>query len=84
MLPTVSGVANYFGKSNYGTHHLDEERKQQGVAQGIKFHLDTRFSSSYYQVVSVNSCMNAIKVCVQSKTLKFDTAAVNLNSYEQF
>lgn len=32
----------------YGTHHLDEERKKQGVSQGIKSHSETRFSSSYY------------------------------------
>ncbi|KAF8809221.1 hypothetical protein BYT27DRAFT_7254735 [Phlegmacium glaucopus] len=74
MLSVVSGVANYFGKSNYGTHHLDEEHKKQGVAQGIKSHSETRFSSSYYQVVSVNSCKNAINKCIQSRTLKFDTA----------
>lgn len=76
MLSIVSGIANYFGKSNYGTHHLGVERQKEGVSEGIKSHSDTRFSSSYYQVVSVNSCMNAIKRCVQSGTLKFDTAAV--------
>ncbi|TFK59158.1 hypothetical protein BDN72DRAFT_781120 [Pluteus cervinus] len=76
-LSLVSGIANYFGKSNYGTFHLDEERKLQGVKEGIKSHSDTRFSSSYYQVVSVHSCMNAIKKCVEAKTLKFDTAAVS-------
>ncbi|KAF8148878.1 hypothetical protein B0H34DRAFT_828209, partial [Crassisporium funariophilum] len=75
MLSIVSGIANYFGKSNYGTHHLDTERKKENIAQGIKSHSETRFSSSYYQVLSVSSCMNAIKRCVQSGTLKFDTAA---------
>lgn len=78
MLSVVSGIANYFGKSNYGTHHLDEERKKQGVAEGIKSHSETRFSSSYYQVVSVNSCMNAIKRCILLKTLKFNTAPVSI------
>ncbi|KAI0278309.1 hypothetical protein BC826DRAFT_927157, partial [Russula brevipes] len=76
MLSIVSGIANYFGKSNYGTHHLDEERKKQGVLEGIKSLTETRFSSSYYQVKSVNSCMSAIKACIRSKKLKFDTAAV--------
>ncbi|KAJ7271554.1 hypothetical protein C8J57DRAFT_1226139 [Mycena rebaudengoi] len=27
-LIVVSGLSNYFGKSNYGTHHLNEERKK--------------------------------------------------------
>ncbi|KAF8806374.1 hypothetical protein BYT27DRAFT_7082609, partial [Phlegmacium glaucopus] len=75
MLPIVSGIANYFGKSNYGTHNLDKECKQQGVAQGIKSHSETHFSSSYYQVVSVNSRMNVINTCVCSGKLKFDTTA---------
>ena len=44
MLPTVSGVANYFGKSNYGTHHLDKECKQQGVAQGVTTSTDSVFT----------------------------------------
>ena len=81
MLSIVSGIANYFGKSNYGTHHLDEERKKQGVAEGIKSNSETCFSSSYYQVVSVSSCMNAIRKCLESKKLKFDTAAASQISY---
>ncbi|KIM40875.1 hypothetical protein M413DRAFT_55098, partial [Hebeloma cylindrosporum] len=74
-LSTVSGIANYFGKSNYGTHHLDEQRKKEGVREGVKSCSETRFSSSYMQVLSVQTCMNAIKNCVQAGTLKFDTAA---------
>ncbi|KAF8871936.1 hypothetical protein CPB84DRAFT_1753800 [Gymnopilus junonius] len=30
MLVTVSGIANYFGKSNYGTYHLEVQRKVDG------------------------------------------------------
>ena len=77
MLSIVSGIANYFGKSNYGTFHLDEQRKKEGVAEGIKSCSKTRFSSSYMQVLSVQTCMNVIKNCVQTGTLKFDTAAVS-------
>lgn len=76
MLTNVSAIANYFGKSNYGTHHLKEQRLRDGVKYGIKSHSETRFSSSYQQVKSVNACMPSIKKCVQAGTLKFDTAAV--------
>ncbi|KAF8899599.1 hypothetical protein CPB84DRAFT_1663590, partial [Gymnopilus junonius] len=71
----VSGIANYFGKSNYGTFHLDVQRKMEGVREGIKSTAETRFSSSYLQVVSVHDCMSPIKKCVASGTLKFDTKA---------
>lgn len=76
-LTIVSGIANYFGKSNYGTFHLDEQRKKDSVSEGIKSHSETRFSSSYYQVVSVHTCMSSIKKCVDQRVLKFDTAAVH-------
>ncbi|KAF8239534.1 hypothetical protein L208DRAFT_1420684 [Tricholoma matsutake] len=62
MLSIVLGITNYFGKSNYGTHHLNEECKKQGV-------------------VSVSSCMNVIWKCLESKKLKFDTAAASQISY---
>ncbi|KAF5313790.1 hypothetical protein D9619_013706 [Psilocybe cf. subviscida] len=75
MLATVSAIANYFGKSNYGTHHLMQQRKLDGIKHGIKSHSETRFSSSYQQVLSVNACMPSIKKCVQAGSLKFDTAA---------
>ncbi|KAJ3510406.1 hypothetical protein NLJ89_g4689 [Agrocybe chaxingu] len=75
-LAIVSGIANYFGKSNYGTFHLDEQRKKDGIAKGVyKSHTETRFSSSYQQVVSVHACMNAMKTCFVNGSLKFDTAA---------
>lgn len=77
MLLIVSGIANYFGKSNYGTFHLDTQRKTEGIREGIKSNSETRFSSSYQQVVSVYECMSPIKKCVASKTLKFDTKAVS-------
>ena len=82
MLSIVSSIANYFGKSNYGTHHLNKERKKQGVAEGIKSNSETHFSSSYYQVVSVSSCMNVIRKCLKSKKLKFDTAVASEISYD--
>ncbi|KAF8230891.1 hypothetical protein L208DRAFT_1423690 [Tricholoma matsutake] len=44
------------------------------VTEGIKSNLEMHFSSSYYQVVSVSSCMNAIQKCLESRTFKFDTA----------
>jgi hypothetical protein len=82
MLSIVSSIANYFGKSDYGTHHLDEECKKQGVAEGIKSNSETHFLLSYYQVVSVSSCMNTIQKCLKSKKLKFDTAAASQIYYD--
>lgn len=41
MLATVSAIANYFGKSNYGTHHLTQQRKLDGIKHGIKSHSET-------------------------------------------
>jgi len=76
MLAIVAGVANYFGKSNYGTFHLDIQCRVEGVGEGIKSNSETRFSSSYMQVKSVHACMNPIKKCIASRTLKFDMAAV--------
>ena len=76
MLAIVAGIANYFGKSNYGTFHLEVQRKSEGIGEGIKSTSETRISSSYLQVVSVHECMSPIKKCVASKTLKFDTKAV--------
>ena len=76
MLVIVAGIANYFGKSNYGTFHLDTQRKIEGIGEGIKSISETQFSSSYLQVVSVHECMSPIKKCIASKTLKFDTKAM--------
>ncbi|KAF8963772.1 hypothetical protein BDZ97DRAFT_1661248, partial [Flammula alnicola] len=65
MLVIVAGIANYFGKSNYGTFHLDIQRKVEGVGEGIRSNSETRFSSSYMQVKSVHACMNPIKKCTK-------------------
>ncbi|KAF9470487.1 hypothetical protein BDN70DRAFT_902068 [Pholiota conissans] len=75
MLVTVSGIANYFGQSNYGTFHLDAQRKVDGICEGIKSNSNTRFSSSYQQVKSVNACIGLIKKCLVNSTLKFATPA---------
>ncbi|KAF9558654.1 hypothetical protein CPC08DRAFT_638699, partial [Agrocybe pediades] len=75
MLSIVAAVANYFGKSNYGTHHLEVQRKIDGIGEGIKSNSDTRFSSSYIQVKSVHACVPPIQKCFAAGTLKFDTAA---------
>jgi len=80
-LSTVSGIANYFGKSNYGTFQLDTQRKKDNVSRGIRDNSDTRFSSSYLQVVSVHDCMNSIMKCVSSGVLKFNTAAVSYSDH---
>ena len=77
MLVIISGIANYFGKSNYGMFHLNVQCKTEGIQEGIKSLSETRFSSSYQQVVSVYDCMSPIKKCVASKILKFDTKAVS-------
>ncbi|KAF9550188.1 hypothetical protein CPC08DRAFT_738376 [Agrocybe pediades] len=75
LLSIVSGVANSFSKSNYGTYHLDAQRKIDGIQHGITNPMDTRFLSSYTQVVSVHNCMNSMRRCVESGALKFDTKA---------
>jgi hypothetical protein len=77
MLVIVSGIVNYFGKSNYGTFHLDVQCKTEGVREGIKNNCETQFLSSYLQVISVYQCMSPIKKCVALQTLKFDTKAVS-------
>ena len=82
MLIIVSGIANYFIKSNYGTFHLYVWCKTEGIQEGIKCNLETLFSSSYLQVVSVHKCMSPIKKCIASKTLKFDTKAVSQFQYD--
>jgi len=77
MLVIISGIENYFGKSNYGTFHLYVQRKTEGIREGIKSNSETCFSSSYQQVVTVYECMSPIKKCIASKTLRFDTKAVS-------
>ncbi|KAJ3744281.1 hypothetical protein DFH05DRAFT_1616449, partial [Lentinula detonsa] len=68
-------IANYFGKSNYGTWHLTAEHEKQKISRGIESTTDTRFSSAYYQALSVQRCMPAISKCYSDGNLSFNTAA---------
>jgi hypothetical protein len=78
MLADVASIANYFGKSNYGTSHLTAERKVLNIAEGVKSTSDTRFYSSFTQVVSVKTCLPAMKNLIGRGVLLFNTAAVRL------
>ncbi|KAJ7254285.1 hypothetical protein C8J57DRAFT_1076371, partial [Mycena rebaudengoi] len=76
-LVVVSGLSNYFGKSNIGTHHLTTERKKMNIGEGMKSSSETRFSTTYIQSLAVHTCMPAINSCYRSGKLLFDTKAVS-------
>ncbi|KXN92074.1 hypothetical protein AN958_09777 [Leucoagaricus sp. SymC.cos] len=78
LLTKVTAISNYFGKSNYGTYQLSEERYRLGISEGIVSALETRFSSSYLQARAVQACMPAIHACMDKKTLTFNTSAVRI------
>ncbi|KAG6914891.1 hypothetical protein DXG01_014735 [Tephrocybe rancida] len=75
LLLTISGISNYFGKSNYGTYQLAAERAALGISEGMKSASETQFSTSYLQAKAILSCIPAIQVCVTKKTLLFNTKA---------
>ncbi|KAJ7155057.1 hypothetical protein C8R46DRAFT_910726, partial [Mycena filopes] len=75
-LVVVSGLSNYFGKSNYGTYHLTQERKKMNITEGMKSASETRFSTTYIQSLAVHLCMPAINSLFRSGILRFDTKAV--------
>ncbi|KAJ7277718.1 hypothetical protein C8J57DRAFT_1060512, partial [Mycena rebaudengoi] len=66
------------GLSNYGTHHLNEERKKMNIREGMKSSSETRFSTTYIQSNAVHSCMPAINSCYRSGVLRFDTKATKM------
>ncbi|KAF8175985.1 hypothetical protein K438DRAFT_1908784 [Mycena galopus ATCC 62051] len=74
-LVVVSGLSNYFGQSNYGTAHLNAERKKMNIKEGMKSASETRFSTTYLQTYAVNVCMPAINSLYASGILRFDTKA---------
>ncbi|KAJ6600894.1 hypothetical protein B0H10DRAFT_1717528, partial [Mycena sp. CBHHK59/15] len=74
-LIVVSGLSNYFGKSNYSTYHLTVERKKMNISEGMKSSLETRFSTTFIQSFAVHTCMPAINVLYRSGILRFDTKA---------
>ncbi|KAJ6449305.1 hypothetical protein C8R47DRAFT_999260, partial [Mycena vitilis] len=67
-LVVVSGLSNYFGKSNYGTWHLTQERKKMNIGQGMKSSSETRFSTTYIQAFAVQVCMPAINSLFRADT----------------
>ncbi|KAF8146576.1 hypothetical protein K438DRAFT_1627686, partial [Mycena galopus ATCC 62051] len=74
-LVVVSGLSNYFGKSNIGTYQLNEERKKMNIGEGMKSSSETRFSTTYIQSFAVYTCMPAINSCYRAGSLLFDTKA---------
>ena len=74
----MSGLSNYFGKSNYGTYHLTVERKKMNISEGMKSSSETRFSTTFIQTFVVHTCMPAINVLYRSGILRFDTKAVRI------
>ncbi|KAJ7182160.1 ribonuclease H-like domain-containing protein [Mycena filopes] len=77
-LVVVSGLSNYFGKSNYGTYHLTQERKKMNITEGMKSASETRFSTTYIQSLAVHLCMPAINSLFRSGILRFDTKATKI------
>ncbi|KAJ7238111.1 hypothetical protein B0H12DRAFT_1025915 [Mycena haematopus] len=69
QLVVVSGLSNYFGQSNYGTAHLNAERKKMNIKEGMKSASETRFSTTYIQTRAVNVCMPAINSLYRSGLL---------------
>jgi hypothetical protein len=72
-LVVVSALSNYFGKSNYGTYHLTQERKKMNIGEGMKSSSETRFSTTYIQSFAVQVCMPAINSLYRAKILHCDT-----------
>ena len=76
----ISGITTYFSHSNHGTHHLKEEMKKETDKRGIEIVGVTRFSTFSIHASSIARCFPAIKRCLESGSVKFDTAAVCFQS----
>jgi hypothetical protein len=76
----ISGITTYFSHSNHGTHHLKEEMKKETDKRGIEIAGVTRFSTFSIHASSIARCFPAIKRCLESGSVKFDTAAVHFQS----
>ncbi|KAJ7862759.1 hypothetical protein B0H14DRAFT_3444474 [Mycena olivaceomarginata] len=66
-LVVVSALSNHFGKSNYGTYHLTQERKKMNIGEGMQSSSETRFSTTYIQSFAVQVCMPAINSIYRAK-----------------
>ena len=76
----ISSITTYFSHSNHGTHHLKEEMKKETDKRGIEIVGVTRFSMFSIHASSIAHCFPAIKRCLESGSVKFDTAAVCFQS----
>jgi hypothetical protein len=76
----ISGITTYLLHSNHGTLHLKEEMKKETDKHGIKIVGVTRFSTFSIHTSSIAHCFPAIKRCLESGSVKVDTAAVHFQS----
>lgn len=80
----ISGITTYFSHSNHGSHHLKEELKKETDKRGIEVAGVTRFSTFSIHASSIARCFPAIQRCLESGSVKFDTAAVRIQSWKLF
>jgi len=73
----ISGLTTYFSKSNYGQHQLKTEMAKEKDKRGIQAGGNTRFSTFSTHAKSIARCFDAIKRCLDSGSVKFDTKAVS-------
>ena len=77
----ISGLTTYFSKSNYGQHQLKTEMEKEKDKRGIQAGGNTRFSTFSTHAKSIARCFDAIKHCLDSGSVKFDTKAVSYVSF---
>jgi hypothetical protein len=73
----ISGLTTYFSHSNYGQHQLKAELEKEKNKCGIQAGGATRFSTFSTHAKSIACFFNAIKHCLTSGAIKFDTKAVS-------
>ena len=76
----ISGITTYFSHSNHGTHYLKKEMKKETDKCGIEIVGVTHFSTFSIHASSIAHCFPKIKQCLESGSVKFDTAAVCFQS----
>jgi len=79
----ISGLTTYFSHSNYGQHQLKAELEKEKDKRRIQVGGTTRFSTFSTHAKSIAWCLNAIKHCLISGAIKFDTKAVRYPCYRK-
>ena len=76
-------LTTYFSHSNYGQHQLKAELEKEKDKWGIQAGSATRFSTFSTHAKSIAQYFNAIKHCLISGNIKFDTKAVSCPCYHK-